>query len=142
MKLETSKVLYVIATKLNQSKSYTHKDVETAAEPISDVANQALALIPYGHIADGAGDAESLGLPLLEALSQLRLLPRARVHHRPQCSQLLHHCPHTYETRERAHERVLIYTNRGRRESSRRHRRGVVPDAAGPAGDQGRLAVE
>lgn len=46
----------------------THKDVELAAEAVSDVADEALPLVPRGEVADGDGDAEPPGLPLLEAL--------------------------------------------------------------------------
>lgn len=67
-----------------------YKDVELSREAAGDVAEQELALVAHGDVADGAGDAESLGFPLLQALAELGFFPRAGVHGRPQRRQLLH----------------------------------------------------
>lgn len=70
---------------------FTYEDVQLAGEAVGDVAEQELALVAHGDVADGAGDAESPGFPLLQALAELGFLPGARVHGRPERRQLLHH---------------------------------------------------
>lgn len=79
----------------------THEDVELAAEAVADLAEQPLPLVPLGEVANGARNAESPGLPLLDALAELLRLSGACVHGRPQRSQLLN-----YRTPTR-HERGL-----------------------------------
>jgi len=92
-----------------------HQDVEFVGEPRRDVAEQLLALVPGGHVADGARDGAAGGagggggVPLGEAGAEVGLVAGAGVHGRAQRRQLLHH---------------------------------GAPDAAGAASDEGRHAAE
>lgn len=79
---------------------FTHEDVELAAEAVGNLAEQPLPLVPLGEVADGPGNAESPGLPLLDALAELLRLPGACVHGRPQRRQLLHYRTPTRHERD------------------------------------------
>lgn len=90
----------------------THEDIELAADAVADLAEQPLPLVPLGEVADRAGNAESPGLPLLDALAELLRLPGACVHGRPQRRQLLHYRTPTRLERNRARFRGFASAGR------------------------------
>lgn len=114
-----------------------YEDVELAGEAVGDVADQALPLFPHGDVTDGAGDAESLGLPLLQALGQLRLCPGAGVHGRPPAPT----APPPPHTCASSHRRTQIpHMDSGDSALAQANRE--IPDAASATGDDGCLAVK
>lgn len=69
----------------------TDEDVEGGVEFGGNVMHELVAMGGRGDVTEGTINREALMSPLLEALVQLVLVPRAGVHGGAQVGQLLHH---------------------------------------------------